>query len=212
MKVGRKIAERFASGLRYSEEGLVPVAVTGGSGLIMLAYASKEAVEKTLASGDAWFYSRSRGELWRKGDTSGNRMNVVSVGVDCDSDALQYVVRVLGKGNACHTGRRSCFETNFGDEAFSLAKLAAVIEERIKSGSRTSYTRKLLRSRKLACAKIEEESAELVEALRIKNRKEVAWEAADLIYHALVAARARGVKLEDIEKELGRRNSRNRKN
>ena len=209
MKLGRKTAERFASSIRYSKEGLVPVAVCGADSgrLLMMAYADREAVVRTLTSGFAWFFSRSRKSLWKKGETSDNRMWIVSVAVDCDSDALTYEVEVLGGGNACHLGREGCFVKKFGKEEdrLSIAELSAVIEERAKSNDAGSYTMKLLSNRKLACSKVEEESAELAEALQKKNRKEVAWEACDLLYHALVAARGRGVKLAEIEKELARR-------
>ncbi len=206
---GRKEAGVFASSLGYSDEGLVPVAVASAKGgnLLMLAYADKEAVARTLETGFAWFYSRSRKKLWKKGETSGNTMQVISVGVDCDRDAALYEVEVRGKGNACHLNRKSCFVEKFGRETqrLTLKDLAGIIEERLKSKSDSSYTVKLAASKKLACAKIEEESGELVEALQKKNRKEVAWEACDLIYHTLVAARARGVTLADLEGEFAKR-------
>ena len=209
MRISRKKAQEFAAKLRYSKDGLLPVAVCSSESgrLLMLAYANKEAVARTLASGSAYFFSRSRKSLWKKGETSGNLMEVASIGVDCDNDALLYNVRVEGEGNACHLGRESCFVRKFGkkDGAFSIKELAGVIDARIKSSATGSYTMKLAKSRKLACAKIREESEELVEALEEKNRKEVAWEACDLIYHALVAARARGVTLADLEKEFARR-------
>jgi len=214
MKIEKKEAEKFANGLAYSKEGLLPVAVCGSESreLLMIAYASREAVVKTLATGYAWFYSRSRKRLWKKGETSGNIMRVESVLKDCDSDSLQYVVRVEGKGLACHLGRESCFVEKFGNapERLTIAQLARIIEKRIAAKAKGSYTVKLAASRKLACAKIEEESKELVEALRKKNRKEVAWEVCDLIYHALVAVRARDVKLSDLERELARRNGKRR--
>lgn len=208
MKTSKSRALAFAKGLRYSKEGLVPVAVCDSDGLLMLAYASREAVARTLTSGSVWFFSRGRRKLWRKGETSGNTMKVISVASDCDNDALLYSVRVQGKGNACHKGRRSCFELKFGGEEGRLAisRLASIIDARLDGKPQGSYTVKLASSRKLACEKIAEESSELVEAIQKKNRKEVAWEACDLIYHALVAARARGVRLSDLEKELARRN------
>lgn len=209
MKIGRSKAQKFALSLRYSEEGLVPVAVVSADNgnLLTLAYADREAAVRTLEAGFAWFYSRSRKKLWRKGETSGNTMRVISVGVDCDNDALLYAVEVKGKGNACHLNRKSCFVEKFGRETqkFTLKDLAGIIEERLESKASGSYTAKLAASKKLACAKIEEESAELVEALQKKNRKEVIWEACDLIYHALVAARGRGVTLADLEGEFARR-------
>lgn len=213
MKVGKEKAMEFAGSISYSREGLVPVVVcdaTSGA-LLMQAYADREAIVKTLATGFAWFYSRSRKGLWKKGETSGNAMEVKAVGIDCDGDTVLYEVDVLGKGAACHLGRRSCFVRKFGSGAkrLSVAKLAEIIEERERNPCEKSYTVKLLKSKKLACAKVSEEAAELVEAVGKKEKKEVVWEACDLIYHALVAARGRGVKLSDLEKEFARRNRKN---
>jgi len=205
----KKDAAKFASGLCYSKEGLVPVVAVDSAtqDVLMLAYANREAVLRTLSSGDAWFFSRSRKSLWKKGETSGNGMAVMSVGVDCDNDALLYGVEVLGAGNACHMGRKSCFVQAFGrkESRFPVSSLDALIAGRISEKSRGSYTVKLARSRKLAVAKLREEAEELAEALEEKGRREIVWEACDLLYHALVAVRARGITLADLERELGRR-------
>jgi phosphoribosyl-ATP pyrophosphohydrolase/phosphoribosyl-AMP cyclohydrolase len=210
MRVARKITDRFAGSLCYSKEGLLPIAVCSSESgaLLMLAYADRKAVAKTLSTGRAWFYSRSRGKLWKKGEKSGNFMAVDSVAVDCDNDSLEYRVAVGGRGNACHLERESCFVEKFGKRRarLSIAELCSIIERRMLDKTPGSYTVKLASSRKLACEKIAEESEELIEALLEKNREEVAWEACDLIYHALVAARARGVRLSDLEEELARRN------
>jgi phosphoribosyl-ATP pyrophosphohydrolase/phosphoribosyl-AMP cyclohydrolase len=206
----RKIAEKFAASLNYSEEGLVPAVAIDWqtSKPLMLAYADREAVARTLTSGEAWFFSRSRNSLWRKGETSGNTMRVLSVSADCDSDSLIYEVQVRGKGNACHIGRKSCFVKKFGKEnaCFPLSSLDSLIVSRIAEKTPGSYTVRLASSRKLAVAKLREESEELAEALERKGRKEIIWEACDLLYHALVAVRARGITLADLERELGRRN------
>ena len=206
----KKEAEKFAGGLRYSEEGLVPVVAADSNTheILMLAYASREAVVRTLTSGEAWFFSRSRSSLWKKGETSDNTMRVLSVSKDCDSDALLYSVEVRGKGNACHMGRKSCFEEEFrtGEARFSVAELDSLIESRLSEKNPGSYTVKLSRSKKLAVAKIREEGEELAEALEKKGRREIIWEACDVLYHALVAVRARGITLTDLERELGRRN------
>jgi len=206
---GKKEAAAFASSLCYSKEGLLPVVVASEAAgkPIMLAYANMEAVQKTLDSGDAWFFSRSRGVLWKKGETSGNAMRVLSVEADCDSDALLYVVDVQGGGNACHMGRKSCFVQAFGkkESRFPLASLDAIIAGRISENARGSYTAKLAKSRKLAVAKLREEAEELAEALEKKGRREIVWEACDLLYHALVAVRARKISLADLERELGSR-------
>ena len=208
---GRKQAEKFANDLRYSPEGLMSVVAveSGTREVLMLAYASREAVKRTLASGEAWFFSRSRKSLWKKGETSGNTMRVLSVGKDCDSDALLYSVEVRGQGNACHMGRKSCFAQEFGmkESRFPLASLDALIASRLSEKTQGSYTLKLARSKKLAVAKIREEGEELAEALEKKGRKEIIWEACDVLYHTLVAVRARGIALAELERELGRRNA-----
>ena len=209
---GKNQAEMFAGGLRYSKEGLVPVVAADSSTreALMLAYASREAVARTLTTGDAWFFSRSRSSLWKKGETSGNAMRVLSVSADCDSDALLYSVEMQGKGNACHMGRKSCFVMKIGTgpdaASLTLAQLDALIAGRLAGKTPGSYTAKLARSRKLAVAKIREEGEELAEALEKKGRREIIWEACDVLYHALVAVRARGITLADLERELGRRN------
>ncbi|MCX6771902.1 MAG: bifunctional phosphoribosyl-AMP cyclohydrolase/phosphoribosyl-ATP diphosphatase HisIE [Candidatus Micrarchaeota archaeon] len=205
----KKKAAAFASSIRYSKEGLVPVVVESAATgeVLMLAYASREALLRTLGSGKAWFFSRSRNSLWRKGETSGNAMRVLFVGADCDNDALLYSVEVLGEGNACHMGRKSCFVQKFGrkESRFPLSSLDALIAGRISEKTPGTYTVKLASSRKLAVAKLREESEELAEALEEKGRREIIWEACDLLYHALVAVRARGIALADLERELGRR-------
>jgi len=213
MKVGEKMANGFASKLCYSKEGLLPAVVldTDTGELLMLAYADSKAVAKTLSTGFAWFYSRERKRLWKKGEESGNTMRVSSVALDCDSDAIAYYVAVGGKGDACHKATRSCFVPAFGiakgrKERLPIAQLSAIIDSRLEGNAKGSYTAKLAADRKLACAKIGEESAELVEAIMEKPKKEVVWEACDLIYHALVAARARGATLPDLEREFARRN------
>lgn len=211
VKIDAKRASKFVSNLSYSKQGLVPVvALDDATGeLLMLAYADAEAVAKTLSSGFAWFYSRERKRLWKKGEESGNMMRVSSVSSDCDSDAIAYYAAVGGKGDACHKARRSCFVPQFraGKERLSIAQLSAVMDSRLKEKPSGSYTARLAADRKLACAKISEEAAELVEAINEKPKKEVIWEACDLIYHSLVAARARGVSLSDLEQEFARRNA-----
>ena len=112
MKTSEKKAREFASSLRYSKEGLVPVVAmdAGTNELLMLAYANSEAVEKTLSTGLAWFYSRERKRLWKKGESSKNTMQVASVALDCDSDAIAYYVKVQGEGNACHMEEKLLYE------------------------------------------------------------------------------------------------------
>ncbi|MEM2138432.1 MAG: phosphoribosyl-AMP cyclohydrolase, partial [Candidatus Anstonellaceae archaeon] len=172
----RKKAEKFADSVCYSKDGIVPVVVCDAADkeLLMQAYANREAIAKTLTTGYAWFYSRSRKRLWKKGETSRNMMQVKAVGIDCDNDTVLYEVEVLGAGNTCHLSRKGCFVRRFGvkNERLTIAKLGGVIEERAKNPNKTSYTAKLLGNRKLACAKVSEEADELVEAIAKKAKKE----------------------------------------
>ena len=208
MKISKKEAKKLASSIRYSKEGLVPVSVISAKskGMLMLGYANAKAIARTLATGFAWFYSRSRKRLWKKGEKSGNIMEVTGVYLDCDSDAVCYEVDVGGNGFACHLGKESCFELKAGGKRFGLPELAGIIEDRVAKPNAESYTAKLLSDKKLAVSKVKEEALELVEAIGSKGKKEVVWEACDLVYHTLVAARTRGVRLADIEDELARRN------
>ena len=174
-------------------DGLLPViaqhAHTGE--VLMLAYANREALERTLADRVMWFYSRSRAELWRKGATSGNVQHLVSLHGDCDGDAV--IARVLPDGPACHTGTRNCFETSP-----TLARLDALIDERTEDPEGGGYTRRLLADRNLRLKKLGEESVELALACERRDREAIAEEAADLLYHALVACRAADVSLADL--------------
>ncbi|HET9227808.1 MAG TPA: phosphoribosyl-AMP cyclohydrolase, partial [Thermoanaerobaculia bacterium] len=130
--------------LKYDDRGLLPVVVqdAGSGAVLMLAFANREAVELTLSSGEAHFWSRSRQSLWRKGETSGNTLKVLEVTADCDGDAL--LVRALPSGPACHRGTRTCFEPN--PARLELGWLAAVLEERRSADPEKSYTARLLQS------------------------------------------------------------------
>lgn len=180
--------------------GLVTVvaqdATTGA--VLMVAFADREALERTLATGDMHYRSRTRG-LWRKGETSGHTQRVITLTADCDADAV--LARVDQRGPACHTGEPSCFGTAAPG---ALAELARTIEARMAGGNSgpPGYTRRLLADRNLRLKKLGEECAELVTALADADPARTAEEAADLVYHALVAARAGGVTLADIERVL----------
>jgi phosphoribosyl-AMP cyclohydrolase / phosphoribosyl-ATP pyrophosphohydrolase len=188
----------------WSRGELLPVVVVDDAreSLLMLAWASREAVDATERTGDAHFWSRSRDELWRKGATSGNTMAVTSIGVDCDADAIVYRVRPAGP--ACHTGSRSCFpETGAG---FDLQTLAGVIGSRRSAAPASSYTARLLEGGpRRAAEKVTEEAGELSAAALAGTDDEVVAEAADLLYHTLVLLEARGLGLRDVEGELARR-------
>jgi phosphoribosyl-ATP pyrophosphohydrolase/phosphoribosyl-AMP cyclohydrolase len=180
--------------------GLVPVvaqdAVTGE--VLMLAFADREALDRTLRDGELWLWSRSRQRLWRKGETSGNVLRVVSLHADCDADAVLALVTPAGP--ACHTGARSCF-----DAAPTLVTLADVIARRAAGGDETSYTRRLLADPNLRLKKLGEEAVELALACDRGGSERVAAEAADLLYHLLVAAAGAGVSLGTVLAEIGRR-------
>ena len=180
------------------------VAQDAASGaILMVAFADREALERTLATGEMHYRSRTRG-LWHKGATSGHVQRVVSLTADCDGDAV--LARVEPAGPACHTGSVSCFgSAALAADTFSA--LDAVIASRAAAPATgvTSYTRRLLGDRNLRLKKIGEEGAELVAALADGDAERATNEAADLVYHTLVALRALGVGLDDVRRVLAAR-------
>lgn len=178
--------------------------------VLMVAHADREAIERTLATGEMHYRSRTRG-LWHKGATSGNVQQVVSLSPDCDGDAI--LARVRSAGPACHTGARSCF----GPAALAehspdaLDALDATIAARVAEAPPTaadekpSYTRRLLTDRNLRLKKLGEESAELVTACADGDRARAVEESADVVYHVLVALRAIGGSLADVRATLAAR-------
>jgi phosphoribosyl-ATP pyrophosphohydrolase/phosphoribosyl-AMP cyclohydrolase len=200
--------------LRFDDRGLLPVVVqdAGSGAVLMLAYANREAVEKTLASGQAHFWSRSRQSLWKKGETSGNTLQVLEVTADCDGDAL--LVRALPEGPTCHRGTRSCFEPN--PARLELGWLAEVLASRQGADPETSYTARLLaRGVERVAQKVGEEGVETAIAAVSaavrgpgegnERHKALIGEASDLIYHLLVLLQATGVDPAEIKEELIRR-------
>ncbi len=181
--------------------GLVPVVVqeaTTGD-VLMLAFADRSALRATMDSGQMHFWSRSRAELWRKGETSGNTMAVQSLHADCDGDTV--LARVRSAGPACHTGEPTCF----GEGASAggvLQTLDATLAARQAERPEGSYTVRLLDDANLRLKKLGEESAELVAALATGDNERAVSEAADLVYHVLVALRADGVGAEALLAEL----------
>lgn len=186
-------------------DGLVPVvaqdARTGT--VLMLAWADRRALERALATGEMHYWSRSRKELWRKGETSGNVQRIRELRLDCDGDAV--LARVEPAGPACHTGRRSCFGGEGGDGLEVLGDLWRVLEARDRERPRGSWTARLLEDEGLRLEKLGEESGELVVALREEGRDRAVEEAADLVYHVLVALLAEGATLDELLAELARR-------
>ncbi|MGD8624788.1 MAG: bifunctional phosphoribosyl-AMP cyclohydrolase/phosphoribosyl-ATP diphosphatase HisIE [Anaerolineae bacterium] len=207
-------SREMAVEIRWDERGLVPVVVQDAhtGQVLMLAYANKEALQRTLEGGEAWFWSRSRGELWHKGATSGNRQRLVEVRYDCDADTLLY--RVEPAGPACHTGRQSCFYRRLpqGDEAEAPpaggvpAHLEAVIRDRQARPRPDSYTSRLFEAGLPRIAqKVGEEAIETIVAAQSQGDERVLSEAADLVYHLLVLLAARDLSWADVEAELARR-------
>lgn len=195
--------------------GLVTVvaqdAATGA--VLMVAHADREALARTLATGEMHYRSRTRG-LWHKGATSGHVQRVVSLAADCDRDAV--LARVAPAGPACHTGAVSCFAQDMSRPAAgdALAALDATIGARAAAMSATTpdaaaakpgYTQRLLTDRNLRLKKLGEETAELVTALADGDAERAAEESADLVYHTLVALRAAGLTLDDVRAVLARR-------
>jgi phosphoribosyl-ATP pyrophosphohydrolase/phosphoribosyl-AMP cyclohydrolase len=187
-------------------QGLVVVVAQDArtQAVLMVAFADREALERTLATGDLHFRSRTRG-LWRKGETSGNVLRVVSLKADCDSDAI--LARVEPRGPTCHTGTTTCWGE---PEIDAIVALEATIHERAKAvteaaNDKPSYTQKLLGDRNLRLKKIGEESVELVLAIADQDRPRIAEEAADVIYHVLVALEGAGVPLDEVRAVLAAR-------
>ena len=186
--------------------GLVPVIIQNADTLqvLMLGYMNEAALTVTRESGFVTFWSRSRNCLWQKGETSGNRLALVSVDVDCDSDTL--LVKAHPAGPTCHNGTISCFGSHGPQGLGWLAELAHVIEGRKKSSPETSYTAKLLQGPLTKAAqKVGEEGVEAVIAALKESEERLASESADLIYHLMVLLAARNLSLEDVIKELQNR-------
>ena len=206
----------WLSAVRFGADGLVPVvAQESRSGdVLMVAYANREALERTAATGQAHYYSRSRAALWRKGETSGHGQAIREIRIDCDGDTVLY--RVDQTGPACHTGARTCFSTIAGPDGQAapledpgghlLSRLAATIARRAAERPADSYTVRLLdRGVAKISQKLGEEAVEVVVAANAEEDERLASEAADLLYHLLVLLQARGVPLDAVWKELEHR-------
>ncbi|MCY8074013.1 bifunctional phosphoribosyl-AMP cyclohydrolase/phosphoribosyl-ATP diphosphatase HisIE [Bacillus haynesii] len=194
-----------ADELTFNEAGLIPAIVQDAASkeVLTLAYMNKESFEKTLETKETWFFSRSRGELWHKGATSGNIQRVKDIRLDCDQDAL--IVLVEPAGPACHTGSYSCFSTGEhirqtdGGRFDIINELETVIAKRqaeMPEGAYTTYlfgegVDKILK-------KVGEEAAEVIIAAKNRDPEELKWEAADLLYHLLVLLREQSLSLDDV--------------
>jgi phosphoribosyl-AMP cyclohydrolase / phosphoribosyl-ATP pyrophosphohydrolase len=193
--------------IAFDEQGLVPCVVqdwaTGE--VLTLAYMNREALERTIDSGETHFWSRSRGELWHKGETSGNVQRVRTLRYDCDADAVLALVEPAGP--ACHTGERTCFYRSLGEPALAvheaLPALGRTLAERRRDMPEGSYTAKLLRGGPDAIgAKVTEEADEVVRAARDESDQRLGEEAADVLYHLGVLLEARGLAFSDALQEL----------
>ncbi|WP_027882791.1 bifunctional phosphoribosyl-AMP cyclohydrolase/phosphoribosyl-ATP diphosphatase HisIE [Meiothermus rufus] len=197
--------------VRFDEEGLVPVVVQDArSGQVLtLAYANREALERTLQTRQSTFWSRSRGALWVKGQTSGHTQEVLEVLLDCDQDAVLY--KVLPQGAACHTGAESCFHqaltpTDHPPLGEVLEKVYRTIRQRLVALPEGSYVAKLHQAGlDRLLKKIGEEAGEVIIAAKNQAPQEVAWEAADLLFHLLVVLAEQGVSPSDLARTLWQR-------
>jgi len=203
--------------LRFDEAGLIPAVVQDAVSkeVLTLAYMNRESLTKTLESGETWFWSRSRQELWHKGATSDHTQKVVSLAYDCDGDAL--VVQVVPNGPACHNGTYSCFvekltspaiEANAsndreGNRFAILAELEALIASREAERPEGSYTTYLFeKGVDKILKKVGEEASEVIIAAKNRSHDELRYEAADLLFHLLVLLREQKLPLDDVLREL----------
>ena len=190
--------------IKFDERGLIPAIVQNAKTreVLTLAYMNEESLARTIETGQTWFWSRSRNELWHKGETSGNTQQVVSLALDCDRDAI--VVLVDPAGPACHTGAVSCFET--AQNGSLLTRLYELIQSRDRERPSGSYTTYLFEEGlDKILKKLGEESAETIIAAKNDDRGRLVSEVSDLVYHLLVLLVARGVSLEEIAHELEQR-------
>jgi phosphoribosyl-ATP pyrophosphohydrolase/phosphoribosyl-AMP cyclohydrolase len=197
--------------IRYDDRGLVPAIVQDylDGTVLMMAWMNQESLQKTLDTGETWFWSRSRTQLWHKGETSGHLQKVRSLRYDCDSDALLIGVEQIGD-IACHTGERSCFHQVEGEKApppaDTLSQVFEVIRDRRDNPTQESYTCKLLaEGDNKILKKIGEEAVEVVMACKDDDKDAIAGEVADLFYHTLVALAHHGVDLKAVYRKLQQR-------
>ncbi len=192
--------------IKFDSNGLVPVITQDyfTKEVLILSYMNKVALDKTLEENALYYFSRSRNELWKKGEISGNTQELMSLKYDCDSDALLAIVKQ--KGPACHTGQTSCFHNSLiGEQVDSnmLSKLYTLIEDRKNDPIEGSYTNYLLdKGREKILKKVGEESSEIIIASMANNKSELIYEIADFVYHAMVLMVHDEVTLSDVLSEL----------
>lgn len=198
------------SDLKFDEKGLIPAIVVDAVSkkVLTLAYMNEESLKISMEKGLTCFWSRSRNELWLKGETSGNYQHIVSITADCDNDAL--VVTVEKDGPACHTGSESCFSNTLWQSEdlheFSLEQLMSLLKGRKEEKKEGSYTTYLFeKGIDKILKKVGEESTEVIIAGKADDKKETVYEIADLAYHVMVLMTEMGISLEDIHRELASR-------
>ena len=196
--------------LKFDENGMIPAIVVDAvtKQVLTLAYMNKESLQISMEKGLTCFWSRSRQELWLKGETSGNYQHIVSIEADCDNDAL--VVKVEPDGPACHTGTKSCFTKPVWESEelheFSLEGLMELLRGRKEEKKEGSYTTYLFeKGLDKILKKVGEECTEVIIAAKAEDKKETIYEIADLAYHVMVLMLQAGISLEDIHKELSSR-------
>lgn len=196
--------------IKFDEKGLVPAIAqdVNTKKVLMLAYMNKESIERTLEEGVAVYYSRSRGELWKKGETSGNIQKLKGMSYDCDGDSILLTVEQVGV--ACHTGEYSCFFNEVvkleEDREDILVGLYSLLKERKQNPLEGSYSSYLFREGvDKILKKVGEESAEVIIASKNNDKEEMIYEISDLVYHTLVLMVEQGVNIDDIKKELEKR-------
>jgi phosphoribosyl-AMP cyclohydrolase / phosphoribosyl-ATP pyrophosphohydrolase len=201
--------------IKFDEKGLVPVIVQDASTkkVLTLAYMNEESLKLSIEKGETWFYSRSRQELWHKGGTSGNTQRIVEMKYDCDQDAV--LVEVEPKGPACHTGAESCFEESFyrAEEGAAtgssiLTQLEKVISDRFDQRPEGAYTTYLFEEGvDKILKKVGEEAAEVIIAAKNRDKEELKWESADLLYHLLVLLKEQDLPLNEVFQTLEERHN-----
>ncbi|MGE7919982.1 bifunctional phosphoribosyl-AMP cyclohydrolase/phosphoribosyl-ATP diphosphatase HisIE [Viridibacillus sp. NPDC093762] len=198
--------------LQFDEKGLITTVVQDAQTkeVLTVAFMNKDSLDKTLATGETWFYSRSRQELWHKGATSGNTQKVIAIRADCDKDAL--IVEVLPAGPACHSGTTSCFTETIKEKSEIvgsvdiITELRSVIQNREKEMPEGAYTTYLFNEGiDKICKKVGEEATEVVIASKNRDADELKWETADLIYHVLVLLQEQKLDVFDVLAVLQKR-------
>lgn len=198
--------------LKFNSHGLIPAIIQDveSNQVLMMAFMNKESLEKTLESGQTWFWSRSRQELWHKGATSGHYQDVKEMFYDCDADCL--LIKVVQTGPACHTGERTCFHNNVVSSETPIAsseiinEVYDIVTGRKKEMPEGSYTTYLFtKGLDKILKKVGEESAEVIIGAKNRSRDEVVYEVADLLYHLMVLLAEQEITPQEVYQELAKR-------